>query len=198
MGRPPGPTCCFPSPESRERRLAPQDGPRKGTATCPPPLLLCSRALSTAPSRISPSATVQSVSGLPLASTVHRAGGLSLAMCAPGAGTPRACKCRKCTVSPCGVQNGPETCPESKVRARNQAARRTAVQAEEAGVAGTAVWSFLSVAPLREACPAEESGQWQKNRVCLRFGGVWHIFFSRLIPPSVIVRLSILIIQHRV
>lgn len=55
------------------------------------------------------------------------------------------------------------------------------MQAEEAGVAGAAVWSFLSVAPVREACLPEESGQWQKNRLCLRLGARY-VLFSRLTP----------------
>lgn len=72
--------------------LCPPRGVVGGTChASPPPCaspLPLSRALPTAPGRISPLTMVQSVSGLPSAFTVHVAGGVSLEIHAQGAGTP--------------------------------------------------------------------------------------------------------------
>lgn len=128
---------------------------------------------------------VQSVSGLPLAFTVHAAGGLSLEIHAPGAGIPRWCK--MCGVSARRVQRSPETCPESTVPATGRAVPRTAMQCEKAIVVGAACLSFLSSVPPREACVRH---RWvesvsQKNRICVRFRNAWYTVFFRFIfsPP---------------
>jgi hypothetical protein len=87
---------------------------------------------------------------LPAAFTVHEAGGLSLEICAPRTSIPHWCPVKACRVSTHRVQNGPETCPESKVPATNGEAQRTALLAKKTKM----VWGCLLECSLN--CPLSE------------------------------------------